>query len=203
MNVVRAELSKLRTLPIAVLTIAGTVAVAALIAAAQWRSDQPVDVVPYAQAGFVLLGILPVAHEHAGRQFSTTLVAVPARGKLLVAKTTAAFVTIAITAAATAVLQPERPVGAAAYLTLIGLFAYAVALLVRHLVPALVGTLCLILILSPLLNAATEHARWLPDRAAAELYQPDGDLLRGGLVAVAWIVVTGAVATARFLRRDV
>ncbi|MFC9692322.1 hypothetical protein ACFTSF_27495 [Kribbella sp. NPDC056951] len=205
MNVIRAELAKLRTLPITTFTITGTIAVALLIAIALERSGEPVDVVPYVQAGFVLLGIIPVAHEYAGRQFGTTLLAVPARGQLLIGKTVATLITLALTAIATALAQEDRPVGAAAYLTLIGLLAYAVALLVRHLVPALVGMLCLVLIVSPLLAAVTEHARWLPDRAAAELYRPTDSVLTattGTLVAGAWITVLAAVAIRRFHRRD-
>ncbi|MFB6718663.1 hypothetical protein ACFCV3_00795 [Kribbella sp. NPDC056345] len=202
MNVVLAEVAKLRTLPITVLTIAGTVAVSALIAIALSRSGEPVDVVPYVQAGFVLLGIIPVAHEHAGRQFSTSLTAVPARGQLLIGKTVATFVTLALTAMATVLAQSERPVGAAAYLTLIGLLAYAVALLVRHLVPALVGMLCLVLVLSPLLAEITKHARWLPDQGAAELYRPGGSPVSGLLVAGAWIAALGAIAVHRFHHRD-
>jgi len=208
-NVVLAELAKLRTLPITFLTVAGTVAVGAAIAGAQRRADVPVDVVPYVQAGFVLLGILPVGHEYAGRQSRTSLLAVPARGRLVGAKTAAAFVAIACTAitvvAVEYALAEAGSVGAAAYLTLIGLLAFTVALIVRHLVPALVGTLCLVLILSPLLAAVTKHARWLPDRAAAELYHPTDSVLTattGTLVALAWIAVLGAVATVSFQRRD-
>lgn len=203
MNVVLAELVKLRTLPITILTMAGTIAVSALIAIALSRSGEPVDVVPYVQAGFVLLGIIPVAHEHAGRQFSTSLTAVPARGRLLIGKTVATFVILALTAVATALAQSERSVGAAAYLTLIGLFAYTVALLVRHLVPALVGMLCLVLILSPLLAEVTKYARWLPDRAAAELYRAGGSPVSGALVSGAWMAALGAIAIHRFRQRDV
>ncbi|GAA1678317.1 hypothetical protein GCM10009745_22370 [Kribbella yunnanensis] len=205
MNVIRAELAKLRTLPITTFTITGTIAVALLIAIALERSGEPVDVVPYVQAGFVLLGIIPVAHEHAGRQFSTTLLAVPARGQLLIGKTVATLITLVLTAIATALAQSERSVGAAAYLTLIGLLAYTVALLIRHLVPAVVGMLCLVLIVSLLLAAVTEHARWLPDRAAAELYRPTDSVLTattGTLVIGAWIAVLAAVAIRRFHRRD-
>ncbi|TDD62164.1 ABC transporter permease [Kribbella antibiotica] len=194
MNVVLAELSKLRTLPLTGFTVAGILACTALLAAA----DQAVDIIMYVQAGFVLLGIIPVAHEHAGRQFGTTLIAVPARGRLLVAKSLATAVVMALTAAATAVLGgAERPVGAAAYLVFIGLFAYAVAVVVRQLIPALVGMLSLILIVSPVL---ADHGRWLPDRAAAELYQ--GSATIGALGALAWVALIGAVATVQFLRRD-
>ncbi|GAB3929436.1 hypothetical protein GCM10029976_029070 [Kribbella albertanoniae] len=210
-NVVLSELDKLRTLPITVLTMAGTITVAAVIGAAQRRAAAPVDVVPYVQAGFLLLGILPVGNEYTGRQFRTSLIAVPARGLLAVGKTAAAVVALMLTAVAAAAVQYAldteaegigRYVGMTAYLMVIGLLAYAIALLVRHLVPALVGALCLVLILSPLLAGLTEHARWLPDRAAAELYQPTDAALTGPLVAAAWIAVIGAVAIRRFHRSD-
>jgi hypothetical protein len=195
MNVVLAELSKLRTLPITGFTVAGIFAITGLLTAA----DRSVDFVAYVQAGFVLLGIIPVAHEHVGRQFSTTLIAVPARGRLLAGKTVAAAITIALTAVPTVLLGgSDRPVGAAAYLTFIGLFAYVVAVVVRQLIPALVGTLCLVLIVSPLL---ADDARWLPGQAAAELYR--GSATAGALAALAWLVGIGGVATAAFFRRDV
>ncbi len=202
-NVVLSELDKLRTLPITLLTVAGTLAVGATIAAAQRNADLPVDVVPYAQAGFVLLGILPVGHEYAGRQSRTSLAAVPARGILITGKTAAAVVVLTLTAIIVAAMQGGgRPAGAAAYLTIIGLLAHAIALLVRHLVPALVLVLCLVLIVSPLLAGFTEHARWLPDRAAAELYQPTDAALTGPLIAAVWIAAIGAVAIRRFHRSD-
>ncbi len=208
-NIVLAELGKLRTLPMTVLTIVGTVAVAAAIVGAQRRAAVPVDVVPYVQPGFVLLGILPVGHEYAGRQFRTSLIAVPARGRLVGGKIAAALVALAGTATTVVAMQyaltAEGTVGEVAYLTIIGLLAFAVALLVRHLVPALVGTLFLVLILSPILAAVTKHARWLPDRAAAELYHPADSVLTattGTLVALAWVAALGAVATVSFQRGD-
>ncbi|MFI6426672.1 hypothetical protein [Promicromonospora sp. NPDC050880] len=188
---------------------------------------------PYVQAGLLLLGVLPVAQEYTGRQLGTTLAAVPHRGVLLTAKTVAALAVLAFTAAvavgamtiaalvtARLVGEPAVAIGAAsagaggesvslagagAYLVLIGLLAHGTALLVRHLVPALVTVLGLVLIMSPLLSGLTRHARWLPDRAAAQLYQPTDTVLTeltGALVALAWIVVLVGGAAVRFVRRD-
>jgi ABC-2 type transport system permease protein len=178
--------------------------------------------------GLVLLGILPATHEYAGHQIRTSLVAVPNRLLLLTGKTIATLLGMTVTAAATigaslvavALTQSllDAPAsalrangeswtlaGAAAYLVLIALLSHTVAVLSRHLVPALVGMLSLVLIVSPLLASFTEHARWLPDRAGARLYDPTDTVLTattGALVLGGWISVTGAVAIARFIRSD-
>src|SRR5690606_3160891 len=83
-RVTAAELSKLRTLPAVGLTVAATVvaggSVAALAASSAVTGGAPRDpvgavteVVRFVQAGVVLLGVLPVAHESAGTQLRTTL----------------------------------------------------------------------------------------------------------------------------------
>ncbi len=238
LNVTAAELGKLRTLPVVVLTAVGTAVIGVTIAAALAAfaaeqgtpvssTDITIQAVPFVQAGLILLGVLPVAHEHTGSQLRTTLAVVPRRGLLLAGKTIATLVAVALTAAAATVggsqaaaaitrhlvdapvddsrAGPWPALGAATYLVLVGLLSHAVALLVRHLVPALVGTLSLVLIVSPLLAGLTEHARWLPDRAAMQLYDPADTLLTpatGTLVMLAWIVVVGTAAGVLFIRRD-
>lgn len=210
---VAAELSKLRTLPAVALTVGGTVATAIVLAAALAAGDAPggpVDIVlrtvPFLQVGLVVLGVVAVSSEYAGRQIRTTLTAVPARGTALAGKaiaclaaalvTSAAAVAAAVGAAwwvvdepAAAVargvstasggaLEPWWPVvGAVAYLALIGLLAHVVAVLLRSLVPPLVAVLGVVLVVSPLLTGFTEHARWLPDRAGSLLYLPADDAL--------------------------
>ncbi|HET6741359.1 MAG TPA: hypothetical protein VFH76_20580, partial [Kribbella sp.] len=156
MNAVRAELDKLRTLPIAALSFAGTSLVAVLITIAQVKARQVVDVVPYVQVGLVLIGVLPCTHEYAGRQFRTSLVAVPRRLQLVGAKTIAVLIAGVLAAVlsvgATAITQyafgntldVRRLAGAATYLVLIALLAHAAGLLLHHLVPALVTMLCLV-----------------------------------------------------------
>ncbi|ROR96117.1 hypothetical protein EDD28_0693 [Salana multivorans] len=239
-----AELDKLRTLPIVLLTVLGTVLAGAVLGAALAASavdggwdvdavDATLQAVPFVQAGFVLLGVLPVAHEYAGSQIRTSLAAVPDRSLLLVAKTAATLLVACVTAvgtvaatlaAAWVVLDraagdssdgagsdggPGEVVrsaaGAAGYLVLIAMLALAVALLLRHLVPALVGTLALVLVVSPLLAMRTDVARWLPDRAAQQLYDASDTVLTpgtGALVALGWVVAIGAVGGARLVRRD-
>lgn len=235
LDVTSSELAKLRTLPVAILAVLSTVLVGAAIATTLVRAGAHVPataaeavlgVVPFAQAGIILLGILPATHEHAGGQYRTTLAAVPNRGLLITAKSISALITLAVTAAltigvslaagaitqhlssaptATAAAQLRLLVGAAVYLTLIGMLSHAVALLVRHLVPALVTMLALVLIVPPFAGV-TEHARWLPSRAGGLLYLPGTDPVltagTGTLVLLAWIITIGAVASTSIGTRD-
>lgn len=237
MNITAAEVGKLRTLPVAVMTTVGTAVIGALVAAALTTqlvdqgltastSSVTIQAVPFLQIGLILLGVLPMAHEHAGGQLRTTLTAVPRRGPLLAGKGIATLLGLALAASATVggvvaataltrrlldtppaedLAGPWPVVGAAAYLVLVGLLAHAVALLVRHLIPALVGTLSLVLIVSPLLAGLTRHARWLPDRAAMQLYGSADTVLNaatGTLVMLAWIALVGGTAAVLFVRRD-
>lgn len=235
-NLFLAELSKMRTLPMAVLAAVGTVLLGATVAVAMAASELEASSgaveavlasVPFAQLGIILLGILPVAHEYAGAQFRTSLTAVPNRMLFLAAKSVAALLLITATSVfavgagllAAAVTRAAMGIpatggdadlralfGAVLYLSLIGLLAHAVALLVRHLVPALVTMLSVVLIASPMVGAATEHARWLPDRAGSLIYLPDADPVlsagTGALVLLGWIHVTGIAAAMRITIRD-
>lgn len=228
LGAVAAELSKIWTLPAAAATALGCVVAApalAAVVAASARDAGPgavavvLETVPLLQVGFVLLGVLVVASEYAGGQVRTTLTAVPDRVAALVGKCAAFLVAAAATstvscaaglaAASMAVggAVPLRPMaGAAAHLVLIGFLAFALALLLRSLVPSLVGMLALLLVVPPLLAPVTEHARWLPDRAGRALYLPgpDPDLspLTGALVLAGWITVVGGAAGWAFLVRD-
>ncbi|RGE22413.1 ABC transporter permease [Leucobacter sp. wl10] len=233
---VAAEAAKLRTLPAAPLTVLGTAILAGAIAGALAAQEPPIPAadavagaVPLAQAGAILLGVLPVTQEYAGRQLRTSLVAVPSRGAVIAAKTAvAAAASLLAGALATAAAlgaawgagiatgdgAPDplagggRVLGAALYLALMGLLAHAVALLLRGPVPALTSTLALVLLVSPVLAGLGAFARWLPDRAAAALYLPDagpGDWLGpapGALVALAWIVALTALGAWRFCRSE-
>lgn len=236
-RITAAELGKLRTLPVAVVTAIGTAVLGALVAAAltAQRVDEGLaasaaavtgQTVPFLQIGLILLGVLPMSHEHAGGQLRTTLIAVPRRGLLLAGKGIATLLGLALAASAAvggivaATMLTERlldaplaedvagqwpVVGAAVYLVLVGLLAHVVAMLVRHLIPALVGTLSVVLIVSPLLTGLTRHARWLPDRAARELYDPTDAVLTaatGTLVTLAWIALVGGIAAVLFVRHD-
>lgn len=195
-RVVAAELIKLRSLPAVPLTVGTTVMAAAGLA---YVADAA-QVITYAQAGFVLLGVLTVAAERA----SASLVAVPGR-VLLVAGKLAAYLTVAVPFAAATCLVAGRP-SAAAYLVLVGVLAFAVALLVRGLLVALGGVLALVFVLSPLLASLTEYAAYLPDLAGARMFRPGPpDVLtpaQGAAVLIAWTACLLGAAVAVFARRD-
>jgi ABC-2 type transport system permease protein len=228
-----AELVKLRGLPSVIATGLATVAAAiglsAAVAAVSTVAD-PVQVtlrtIPFLQVGPILIGVLAVATEYAGRQIRTTLTATPNRPVVLIGKSGAALAAAVITSVgavgagiATAWLTltvrnvPPPPdvdggpaVGAVVYLVLIGLLGFVLTVLVRALVPSLVTMLSLVLVASPLLSAVTEAARYLPDRAGGLLYLPGADAVltpaSGTLVLLGWVAVVGAAATVAFLLRD-
>ncbi|MFT4224921.1 hypothetical protein [Micropruina sp.] len=234
-SAVAAELDKLRTLPAMLLAVLGTVLAGAALGSAFAASavaarvaftatDATLATVPYLQAGMLVVGALPFTHEYAGSQIRSTLAAMPQRPRLLVAKTLSTLMAIGLTAvgtvaatwAAGAITSRAHGVregdvvlgslaGAAGYLLLMGLLASGIALLVRHLVPTLVTLLSVVMIASPLLAAQSEHARWLPDRAAQQLYAATDAVLTpgtGSLIALTWVVAIGGVAALRFVRRD-
>lgn len=234
LHAIGAELSKLRTLPavrIAVVAVlaSGVVLPVAMAAntieygAPSTVTDAFIAAVPFLQVGFILLGILPTSHEYAGPQVRTSFTSLPQRGALLAAKTVAAGLLLAAMALATTVIgataahlmlatnaspefgDPKRLAGAAAYLALMGLLAHAITVVVRHLVPALVGTMGLVLIVSPFLSSLSEHTRWLPDKAAALLYAPGDAVLTpvtGLAVCLAWTAIVAALGTVRTLATD-
>lgn len=231
---IAAELIKLRGLPAILATAIGTVAAGAALAAALAASapsnvgaaQVTAQVVPFVQVGLILLGVLTVASEYAGRQIATTLIATPDRPVLLAAKTIAYLVVSVVTSSATVgaglaagsitltargIHPPQdldgwRVLGAVTYLVLLGVLTLALATLLRSLVPPLVTMLALVLIISPLLSGHTEHARWLPDHAGSLLYLPRADTVftpaTGALVLLAWIIAAALGATLAFDRRD-
>lgn len=238
-NAILAELAKLLTLPAALVAAAAAVLIGGIVSWAQVAggggaplppAGAVLAAVPYVQACFVVLGVLPATHEHEGGQHRTSLTAVPNRVRLFAAKSIAAALALGLTAAVTVAVglaaatlaqqlgdaavggagpgagsQPQALAGAAAYLALIGLLAHAAAALLRHLVPALVTSLALVLILPPLLSFS-EHARWLPSRAGALLYNPGADALltsgTGALVLAGWILAVGGAALLSWRARD-
>jgi ABC-2 type transport system permease protein len=191
----RAEVIKLATLPAVPVTV-----LTAWILSAALSAVPHANVVLYAQAGFVVLGVLPVTSEYSGGQVRTSLVSVPRRAELLAAKGLA-LTTASVPAAAVIVLASRlvarlatpddtesltlsRTAATIVYLTLVALLAAGVATLVRRTVPALVVLLGYFFIAAPLLP---EHAP-PPGRAS------------GTLVAGTAVVLIAA-ATA-FHRRD-
>ncbi|GIJ25206.1 hypothetical protein Vqi01_03680 [Micromonospora qiuiae] len=229
---VTAELVKLGGLPAVVATALGTVGVAVVmtgaLAASPVGADQPAAIlfqaVPYLQAGMILLGVLTVGTEYTGDQIRTALICVPDRWSVLTGKLVAYLTWAAGTAVATvlaglltadvALAGRGGPtadawwpvVGASAYLVLIGLLAQLLAVLTRALLPALVGMLCLVFVLTPVLRGVTGHARYLPDVAGGLLYRPGSDDVltpaTGLVVLLGWLLAVGTVAVTAFLHRD-
>lgn len=220
-----AELVKLSGLPAAAATALVTVVAGAIFTAVLVRADLTATAaltraVPFLQVGPILLGILAAATEYAGRQIATTLTVTPHRLLLLAGKAVAYLIAAIATSVTTigaglVTARLVRPasgmevwpqVGAAAYLTLIGLLSLGSATLLRSLAPPLTSMLVLVLIVSPVLSGHAEQARWLPDRAGSLLYAPNSDTMlgpvTGAAVLVLWIGVTMAAATITFLRRD-
>ena len=172
----RAELLKLMSLPAVHLTAVGTLVLA---------------LAGYAQAGFVVLGVVAATSEYGG-QIGTTLVALPKRVplhlvKLVVLGSAAVALAVPAVVVATIGLRDNGfSVGECAYLALTAVLSAAVASVVRRGVPALAGLLGYFFIAGPLLRQA-EFARCLPDRAAT---------------AAVWVVVSVAISAVTFQRRD-
>ena len=208
MNTARAELRKLLTLPslrwTALLTWAGTALLAYAYGVTQPRGDATaLAPLGYAQAGFLVLGVLAAAAEHqAGGQIRTTLIAMPRRLLLQAAKDlTLAAVTLPVAAVTAAISTLPAGGGtwtpaATAYLTLTTLLAAAVTGVVRHALPALVLLLSLYFIAGPLLRARFgAFSAYLPDTAAL-------DQSRGAAATITWTVTALALAALTFNRRD-
>ncbi|WP_067971943.1 hypothetical protein [Nocardiopsis trehalosi] len=226
-----AEAAKLRTLPAAVAAALGTVGVSAALAGAVAAGDTGADAVsvvlrcvPFLQAGPVLIGVLAAGSEYAGGQVRTTLTATPDRTAVAAGKA-AAFLAAAAAVSAVALAAGlaaawlvadggARPTGdglrdvagACGHLVLVGLFAHALAVLLRSVTAPLVAALGLLFIASPLLEGLTEHARWLPDQAGRLLYLPDADPVlgpvSGALVLAAWAAAASTAAVASLHLRD-
>ncbi|MFC4223475.1 hypothetical protein ACFOWY_06285 [Lysinibacter cavernae] len=192
--------------------------------------DAVLGAMTFLQVVAVLIGIFVIIPDVASPVIRTTLLAVPRRGILLGAKLIIASAAVALGATAAMlgglcgagivgsiafdngpplgsfvteeILQ--RVAGAWLYLALIGMFAFGSALALRQLVPALIGLLSLVLILSPLLSAAPGVAKWLPDTAGSQLYLHDASAHHpfGGLVLAAWALVAIATGGLLFIRRD-
>ncbi|XVQ88614.1 hypothetical protein ACQP2K_14705 [Microbispora siamensis] len=236
-----AELSKLVSLPATWLTLGGTLVVNLILAiaftiaglrgSAGTRSAPDIGLasIGYAQAGFVILGVLAACSEYIGGQIRTTLTAMPRRALQFTAKHLALAIVVfpvaAITAASGVVLaagvlgDTAVPVtsgrvaaalgGATAYLALTTLISAAVGALVRRTLAAVVVLLGYLFIAGPLLRDHVPAAEYLPDSAGFALwFPPAADAgavtpVHGGLLLMAWTVVLIAVAVLGYRRWDV
>lgn len=222
-----SEVLKILSLPVARVTMLGTVIGSAVLGGSfggqLGATGGVIASVVYVYAGLVVLGAHVTGSEYAGSQVSTTLLGVPRRGRLVTAKvislgvvalatSTSALAAGALSASASASASASSGVelgviaGAIVYLTSLGLISGAFAFLFRASIPALVVMLVLAYILSPLLVSLTELAAWLPDRAGRLLYAPDAEpgwsAAAGGIVLLAWVAVVWGAAALRFARRD-
>jgi hypothetical protein len=174
---VKAEVSKLVTLPSPAITVALTWAVTVLVR----QADPPGGAVPYSQAGVLVLGVLAAGHEYQrGGQIRATLLAVPRRPLLFAAKTVALLVTAGPAVFVAALLAGEP--GATGGLLLDLLLAAGVATIVRHPVGATAVVLTAYQIVVPLIRNG------LPDVALPP--------------APVWSAAIIAAAAVTFHRRD-
>jgi hypothetical protein len=172
LGAVTAEVGKLITLPSLAVTVALTWAVTGLLRMA----GPPGGVVPYAQVGVLVLGALAAGHEYqGGGQIRASLLAVPRRAVLAVAKPVALVVTAGPAVLGAALLAGEP--GATGGLLLDLLLAAGVATIVRHPVGATAGTLIAYRMVVPLIRA---H---LP-----ELALPPGPVWSAAIVAGAAVI---------------
>ncbi|MFI9570159.1 hypothetical protein ACIG5D_01850 [Microbispora rosea] len=221
-----AEMSKLVSLPATWLTLGGTLVVNLILAVAftvaglqgstgtKSATDIGLASISYAQAGFVILGVLTACSEYIGGQIRTTLTAMPRRALQFTAKHLALAIVVfpaaAITAASGVVLTAGvlgdtaapstsgRVVGAlsgvSAYLVLTALISAAVGALVRRTLAAVVVLLGYFFIVGPLLRDHTPAAKYLPDTAGFAMWFPVVDdasavtPAQGALLLTAWTV---------------
>ncbi|MCE7012100.1 hypothetical protein LWC34_56210 [Kibdelosporangium philippinense] len=137
---IKAEFLKLK-LP----AILGALGIAGVLSFAD-TGDAPVV---FAQAGFIVLGVVAITSEYQGRQIYTTLAVTPRRIPIYLSK----MVVLLSVAAPTAVLV-GRASETAVHLVLTTLIAASVASVLRRTIPAIAGLLGYYFILSPFLYAA-------------------------------------------------
>lgn len=151
----------------------------------------------------MVLGALAITSEYSTGMIRTSLTAQPRRGTVAAAKlvvfTAVAAVLSAVTALASfflaqqilastgrtaALSDPNVPrilVGAILYVTVLGVMAYAIGLILRH-TAAAIATMAGILFVLPLVTAllptdwSNDVVRWLPDSASTALLSTEGQL---------------------------
>jgi ABC-2 type transport system permease protein len=187
-----------------------------------------------AQLAIGVLGVLVISSEHATGLIRTTLAAVPQRRVVLAAKAivfgviAAVVTTIAVFIAffaGQAVLEtkhlgvsigdphvPRAVLGAAVYLTFVGLLGLAIGTIVRRTAGA-IATLVGVVLVLPLLAQALpspwndDVAKFLPGGIGVSLFsvRPVADRLSPGtalVVGLLWLLGTFAIATVLISRRD-
>lgn len=180
----------------------------------------------YGQLALIVFGVLAVSGEYTSGMMRVSLLAVPRRGRLYLAKMTviaaaAAAVAIPVTIASYLVTQlalgphgstieaagvPRALAGAVVYLTLMSLLAASTAATARSAVVPLSVLLTLVLAGSQILSvigATKDLARYFPDRAGTEMLRVGSDdALAGCAVLFVWTVAGLVVGYLRHRRWD-
>ncbi len=240
----RAELRKLFGLPTAwVGLVLGLIAAPALVFVNAPGVRRAIESGEIADLGYenlgigllgaLILGVVTVSSEYTStgddspgaHQMTATLLAMPRRTRLLVAKGMALALVVAVQGALTASaavlltevvlpeyappFAPDRIAAAALYWTLLALLAYAVTLIFRNGVITLTVFIVnsTVVSVSYLLTKLTPWAAYLPDIVGAHMFLR-GDAtgvriapLTAGLVMTAWVAALLAVAGYLFHRR--
>ncbi|MFE4359778.1 MULTISPECIES: ABC transporter permease [Streptomycetaceae] len=184
------------------------------------------DGVLYGQLALIVFAVLLVSSEYSSGMMRVSLLAVPRRGRLYLAKaavTAAAAVAVAIPVTVLGYLLtqfalgphgagidtsgvPRALAGAVVYLTMMSLFAAGVASTARGAVVPLAVLLPMVLAGSQILStigATKEMVRYLPDRAGMRMLTVGSDdALTGFAVLLAWTVVALAAGWLRHRRWD-
>lgn len=241
MRPLQAELAKLSSLPATWIAMAAGIAVTAgvsvLSAGSSPSPDSGFSSLALGVAGAIVLGVVAMSSEYAvegeesagGRQITTTLVAIPSRVQVLIAKAVAVVLGTAVLAVAAIIVafglltvlnsaaMPAvdgdfflRCAGMVAYWVLVALLAFSLTVIIRS---GVVPMAILIANFSAvpvtfLLTKVTPAANWLPDVAGMRMWSRGIDSSvqmspgLGGLVMAAWIAVLLAVSFVVFTRRD-
>ncbi|MEU3574225.1 ABC transporter permease [Kitasatospora sp. NPDC036755] len=184
------------------------------------------DGVLYGQLALIVFAVLLVAGEYSSGMIRVSLLAVPRRGRLYLAKaavTAAAAMAVAIPATVLGYLLtqsalgshgagidasgvPRALVGAVVHLTMMSLFAAGVAATARGAVVPLAVLLPMVLAGSQILStvgATKEVVRYLPDRAGMRMLTiGSDDAFTGFVVLLAWTVAALAAGYLRHRRCD-
>ena len=255
-HLVLAELTKIRSVRstvwsfalFVIITIGFTVLITALTVAGWAKADaatraqiagDPVGSIlgiglGFGQLTICVLGVLVLSSEYSTGMIRASLLAVPRRWPMLVAKIVAFTVVVLVIAEivcfasffiGSAILNSKVPVslsdpgvlravtGAGLYLSVLGLFAMAVAGLIRHTAGAITTVIGFTLVLAPLASLIPDPAgkyisAYLPTNAGqliVQTHQQSGDVLtplQGFGVFGLWVVVLLVLAGVLLQRRD-
>jgi ABC-type transport system involved in multi-copper enzyme maturation permease subunit len=178
---------------------------------------------------FVLvLGVLAITNEYRHRTVNWTFTTEPSRSRVVVAKLAmaatlglaAGLLFVAVNAGLALTILRSRGIalpgsedivasyaGSVVAMVLIAAFGVGVGAVVRHQVGAVVGSIAVFFVLSPLAALLGDAGRYFPAQAFAALQRGSGeDLLEpvpGGVVLAAYVAVLAVVGTLLVRRADV